>query len=807
MKISLNWIKDFVNVSSKYSGEELGRLLTLKTAEVEEVIDRGSVFEKIVVGEIIEISAHPDADKLQVCNVSDGSSEYQVVCGASNIYEGMKAPLALIGARVRWHGEGDLVEIKKTKVRGVESEGMLCAGSELGVDMGDPMGIVDLKEFNCRVGDSFASVIGADDVVFDIDNKSLTHRPDLWSHYGFAREFAAVLSLEVKDYFPRVDFPANSDVLKIEIEDSRACPRFCGCVVTGIKVQGSPQWMKTRLEAAGLRPVNNIVDVTNYVMLEYGQPMHAYDRKLVASDHLIVRMAEEGEELEAIDHKKRLLTKEDIVIGNGKEPLIVAGVMGGVNSEINYETSEIILEAANWDPVLVRQTSVRLGLRTDSSARFEKSLDPSMCPVAIKRAVELILEVCPEARLESSLVDEGEWSFRSIEADLTVETVQSKMGVDVSEKEIVEILESLQFDVKNEGSGRLKVSIPSFRATKDVDIKEDLVEEVARIYGYDRIPEKVPTLPTRLPFLNQERTLKHRARRIFSYMLGFVETMNYSFYSKADLEAALLTEDGHLQIENYLSEDQTHLRKSLLPNLLKCVARNKSREEKFSIYEIGRTYIEEGRFFPREEKWISGVVCLEKGKTAFYEAKSALEFFLSEFGSQKYQLKESELPVSYAHPMRSASLLAKNKEFARVFELHPLVARNFDLADLSVSVFEINFTELVKLGQQRKKYVSISKFPSIDFDVSVLVDRTMRVGDVQRVIKKTEQKYKFDFNVTDIDLFDLYDGDKISEDKKALAFRIRLQSNDRTLTSDDMAEAQEKIFIELKGIGGEIRGT
>lgn len=810
MKISLNWIKDFVDVPDNYSGEELGKLITLKTAEVEEVIDQRAGLDKIVVGEVKKIGPHPDADKLQVCTVFDGEGEHQVVCGAPNVYEGMKSPFAKIGAMVKWHGEGDLVEIKKAKVRGVESSGMLCAGEEIGVAMGSEDGIVDLKDFDCKAGDELADVIGFDDVIFDIDNKSLTHRPDLWGHYGFAREIASILNLELKPYEVSIDFPENGKSIDVEIQDSVISKRFCASTMSGIKVGESPDWMKQRLESVGVRSVNNIVDVTNYVMLEFGQPMHAYDRNVVGTDKMIVRFAKDGEVMETIDHKERKLESGDITIENGEEVLTVAGVMGGAKSEINDGTVDVILEAAHWDPVLVRQCSVRLGLRTDSSARFEKSLDPEMCPVAVARAAELIKQICEGAELNSPLVDVGGWNFEPVEVVLKTEEVEKKVGIVIEEEEIVRILKSLGFEV--EGQGELKVTVPSWRATKDVDIKDDLVEEVARMYGYDQIPAIVPVLPTVLPMENRERVLKHMARRYFANILGYVETMTYSFYGKEDLEAALLKEAGHLQIENYLSEDQTHMRVSVVPNLLKCVGRNDLQGGELKMFEVGRTYLDEGDFFPLEEKWIVGVVVRPKenrgvGEEVFYEAKTDLEFFLEKFRAPSYKVKKSKEVLSYAHPSRSADLISKKKVLARVFELHPKVSQNFDLDDYEVGVFEINFTQLVALGQEDMKYQSVSKFPGIEFDVSVVIDKSVKVGELERLILEVGERKDIDFEISKVELFDIYQGENIAEGKKALAFRVGLQSHERTLTSDDMSKVQERVFEGMRSKGGEIRGA
>ncbi|MEK9132935.1 MAG: phenylalanine--tRNA ligase subunit beta, partial [Patescibacteria group bacterium] len=578
MKISLNWIREFVDIPAKYSTKELAELLTLRTCEVEGFEDEQIKFSNMVVGEVVKLRPHPNADKLRLADTDIGGKAVQIVCGGQNLAEGMVVAVALPGAVVNLHGAGEVMELKETKIRGEHSFGMICAGEEIGLPPSPPEGITDLGAYfnhlglkQAKPGTPLASALGLNDVILEIDNKSITHRPDLWGHYGMAREFAAFLGKKLKTFAPKIPAAKIKDKAKI-VAPKEIASRFVSVIVIGIKIEDSPRWMQNRLLAAGMRPVNNIVDITNYVMLELGQPMHAFDRKFVGTDTLAVRTAKTGEKIKTLDHKDRMLSTQDALVTNGKYALGIAGVMGGINSEINIGTCEIILEAATWNHVALRKTSQRHGLRTDAAQRFEKSLDPELCMIATARALELISQVCKGATA-GSITDVYNKKPEKITVTLDTEVVKRKIGAQVSEKEMAAHLKSLGFGVTG-GKGKLKVAVPSFRATKDVNIEDDLIEEIARMYGYEKIVPTLPTLPTKVPMENRERALKHKARQILSLSLGLNEVMHYSFYGTSEIKKCMLPEAPHVLIENPLTKDQTHMRISLLPNMLKSVAAN-----------------------------------------------------------------------------------------------------------------------------------------------------------------------------------------------------------------------------------------
>lgn len=805
MLVSLNWLKDFVDTPALQSNE-LGELLTLKTAEVDKVIDEGENLNSIVVGQIVEITAHPNADKLKVTKTSVGKETLQIVCGGANIKEGMYVAVACLGAKVKWHGEGEPVVMEKAVIRGIESYGMICASIEIGLNNPDEGAhdILDLSALKPEVGTPIKDILHKDDIIFEFDNKSLTHRPDLWGHIGIAREVAAITNSKFKPLKVEVKIPETGESIDVKVKDKELCPRYCGLIINNIKVGPSPDWLVRRLKATGHGIHNNIVDVTNYVMMELGQPLHSFDKALIENG-IVVRTAKKNEKIKTLDSKEYNLDETMLVIADSKKPVAVAGIIGGEHSGINENTTSIILESANFNSSSVRRTSTKLGVRTDSVQRFEKALDPLLAEQAIKRAAELILEICPEAKIAGPMTDIQKFNKKPLKITLDTEKAKSKIGADLSTEEMKRILESLEFKVTEKGkkTKTFVVEVPTFRATKDILAEDDLIEEIARIYGYDNIEPVLPSLPTKLPLENNERSKKHRTRELFSYGLGFDEIYNYSFYGLNDIKKSLLVESHHLKLQNYLSEEQTHMVTSLVPNILKNLQENVKNFSEVKVYEIGHTYIEIGEYFPLEEKKICGAI-LVKGKSdkIFYEAKGCVETFIQKFNLSHVAEAKGAKNTPYAHPTKSLTFIDHSgKSLATCFMLHPTVQKNYDLEKYSIALFEINFTEALKLEETKNSYKRIPKFPSISFDVSVSIDKNTEVKTLEDTIKNAEKDL-----ISEIKLFDIYEGDKIEQDKKAVAFSITIQSADRTLTDAEMTEAQSKIFNALENLGGKIRG-
>lgn len=797
MKLSLNWLRDFVEIPKKYSGKELGKMLTLHTAEVENVIDYKKAFEGVVIGELLEIQKHPDADKLSIAKVDIGKKEpIQLIFGQMvDMKVGNRVPVAVAPTTLP---TGMVIE--KRKMRGVVSEGMLCLDQELGLKAEG----VSIQFFDKKVapGTPFAEAAGLDEVVLEIENKSLTHRPDLWGHYGFARELSALLDQKLEPYekatkCDKLKIPSKGESVEVKIESKEIAKRFCAGIITNVKVEESPEWMKKRLESCGIRPINNIVDITNYVMLDLGQPMHAFDRKNVGTDLLDVRFAKKDEKLKTIDHVKRTLDPEDIVISNGKKLLGLGGIIGGADSEISEKTTDVIFVAENWNPTLLRKSSQRQCLRTEAVQRFEKSLDPEMCELAMHRAYGLLLEMCKDAKIAGPITDIKNGTITLPKIEINFSRVQGKIGAEISEKEAKKHLISLGFLVEEP----FTVTVPSWRATKDISIEADIVEEIARMHGYDNIPSTLPSLPTKAPLENTERAAKHKVRKILSFGLGFTEIRCYSFYGEEEIKKCAISEEGHFKLKNYLSSDQTHLRTTLTPNLLKEAEKNLKNFDNFKIYEIGRTYKDTGKYFPFEEKGLTAlVVQAKKDKSeVFYKALGACETLLEHFGAPKWEIREAHKLPPYAHPKKSAGVYIKDKLIGLIFELHPIVAKAHSF-DRKAAEFWLNFTKLVAAGQETKKYQKIPRFPVTHFDVSVLVDERKPIADIEKHISRASEL------ISEVELFDIFTGEGIKKGKKACAFTITLQAEDRTLTDAEMAEVQKKVFENLQRGGGIIRG-
>ncbi|MBT5016924.1 phenylalanine--tRNA ligase subunit beta [Candidatus Peregrinibacteria bacterium] len=807
MKISLNWLKSFVDIPSDVTPDKLGELLTLHTAEIEGIIDLAGEYDNMMIGKILSVGRHPNADKLVICKVDIGQKDpVQIVCGGLNLFSDMLVPVAIPGAYVRWHGEGDPVKLEEAKIRGESSFGMICAGEEIGMETDNPEGatevkIKDLSHLKCKPGTPLSENLNKNDAIFDVDNKSLTHRPDLWGHYGLAREVACILKTPLKklDSFLKFKGAPGNEKLNIKIEDQDGCPRFSGCIITNLKTKESPDWIKAHLEAAGVRPINNIVDVTNYIMLELGEPMHSYDRGFVKKDSLTARFAKKDETIETIDHKTRKLTEEDLLICDGEKPVALAGVMGGVNSEINDQTTEIILEAANFHASTVRRTSTRHGLRSDSSQRFEKGLDPALTEIAIKRAIVLLQETCPDLKIASPIVTIGDWKAPKIEMTVDPAVISNKIGIKISTKEMKRILTSLEFGVTESGK-KLKVTIPSHRATGDVDIEEDITEEIARIIGYDAIPAEMPHLPINLPIENEERFHKHATRNILSAELGFTEVMNYSFYNEEIFQKFGLEDMRHIKVLNPLTVDQTHMRVSLVPGMLKSITQNQKNFPEMKLFEVGHTYQEVGEFMPLEEKWLIGAVATQDKKESFYEIKGAFEVFQKAFRAPNVSLRDCHTSPPYAHPKKCLEIIMRGQNVGYIFTLHPAVAKAHNL-EHQVGIFEVNFTKLVEHGRDPSNFKPLPKFPSMTFDVSLLINRKTQVSDIEKAIKKGDP-HKL---IKDIELFDIYEGKNIPEDKKSLAFSIKLRHNERTLNDQEFQDTQKAVFKEIEKLGGVIR--
>lgn len=807
MKISLNWLKDFVNIPKSVTPEILASKLMLTTTEIEGIEKRGEVLDKLIVGFVKSREKHPNADRLSVTKVDIGNGKIlNIVCGAPNVAAGQKVVVALPGVTLP-----SGLTLERREVRGIMSEGMICSEDEMGLGSSHS-GILVLNTA-AKVGTKVSEVLPMKDVICEIDNKSLSHRPDLWGHYGLAREVAAILGQKFKEYKIKKSKSAAKLAVKFEVkvQNKKLCPRYLGAVVENIKIGPSPAWLSARLESVGVRSINNIVDITNYVMLEFGQPLHAFDFDKVEADErgskrgktrmIVVREAKNGENIVTIDGVQRKLDSSMLVIADGKKPVAIAGVMGGQNSEVGEKTTSIILEAANFDFINVRKTSMKLGLRSEASIRFEKGLDPNSAEMGMARALELIAKVIPGAKVAGKIIDVKNFKLNQWPIKLGLDYLNKKIGVEIPPAKVVSILKSLGFGVKKVGKV-LNIKVPSFRATGDIKIAEDLVEEVARVYGYDNIPGKMPEVSMAAPEENRARKVERMVKNILASGLGMTEVYNYSFTEEKVIRKFGLDPAEHIKLKNSINKNLTHLRQSLIPGLVANISANQHFSDEVRIFEIGKIFFRElgevkktgkgAERLPRQDESLAGMILMKNNETPFYEAKAAAAEILDTMQvAHKFEIWQKDLPM-WANAVRTAKITAGGKTLGIVTELAPQMQQNSGIRH-RVGIFGINFSELVKLYRDGVAYRPIPKYPAIELDLAVLVPRNVVWDDVLRSIFETENKL-----VKEVKLFDVYEGRGVEPDKKSLAFRIVYRSDERTLKLEEAKNVEQRIIKKLE---------
>ena len=803
MLISLNWIKDFVDYEEDMTANELGVLISLRVAEVEDVKICGEALSQVRVVEVVKTEPHPDADKLKLATVSDGSVERKIVCGASNCKVGIKVPFADLGAKfnvVDKEGKPSVFEIKPIKIRGVESTGMLCSESELGLaessdgiwelDASTPLGqkLSDMEQFS-----------GLNDILFEIDNKSLTHRPDLWGHYGLAREFSAIFNKPLKAY-PGVDLSdEQSSDFSINNESPELCRRYSSLEVKNVKVGPSPQWMQDRLKSVGMNTINNLVDVTNYILLELGQPMHAFDVNTLTNKVMGIRTAKEGEIFKALDEKDYPLSTEDLVIDNDGKAVALAGVMGGLDSGITDSTTHLLLESANFDSATIRRTSVRCGLRSDSSARFEKSLDPENTVAALKRAVELILETCPEAEVVGGVLDSYDKAYEAISIETNYDFLQNRLGTEQIDKAFIdEKLTALGFGL----NGDLRINVPSWRRTKDVSIPEDIVEEVGRMFGYDNIAPQTLEFEIKPAQINRARQLERILKAQLTNGFGFTEIMLYPWSGDKQLSQYGLSSENMMTLKNAVSEDAKFMRTHSMPHFIDAIAENVKYFESFKTFEFGRVYdtSQMKGLLPTEQFKLCGAIVPEFKKKdlqteAFYDAKAVVLDLLQAAGVTNPQIRPLDGEQNnWVHPGISAGIYRGKQLLAEIYKLHPAIAEAKDIRN-NVYLFQIHFNEIEKV-ERKFKYKAVVKFPGVPFDVTVVADEKTLASQIEQVITKAAKK-----NLRDIHVFSVYQGEGMEAGKKSVSFRMTFGADDHTLKPDEVENLQNSVMQSLDKAG------
>ena len=804
MYLSLDWLKDFVNIPRSVSAKDLGLKLTTHTVEIDNVIREAEKYNNVIVGEIKEIKPHPNADKLQLALVDIGNSEERIVCGASNIVVGQKVPVALVGAKLP-----NGMEIVVAEIRGVKSRGMLCAEDELGLG-NDHLGILILDK-KAKVGQNFGEYLGLKDVIYEVDNKSITHRPDLWSHYGMAREIAAFLNVKTTKLFNKSGqaeiAPDSEDVeISVKVDTPELCPRYMAVVMDSIKIQASPEWLRERLIAVGERPVNNIVDITNYVMLELGQPLHAFDARLLkaefSTDNKVkigVRQAKKGEVITTLDGEKRDLDQSMILITDQIKPVAIAGVMGGENSEINNETTAIVLESANFDFVSVRKTSALLGLRTEASKRFEKALDPNLCEQALKRVIELIKQVCPTTKVVSKVADEKKFKLNQGPIELDLNWLADFIGQEVERDKAVNILVSLGF-IADGKKDKLLVTVPTWRATKDISIKEDLAEEIARIIGYDNLKFKMPGVEMKVPELNKERQFEREIKNVLAGS-GLTEVKNYSFVGVDQLKKLGVEYNKHIRLVNPITKDSGLLRQSLATNLILNVKTNQARNDHFEIFEIGNVFLpiegnlprnnKDGTVLPMQVKRLGILVAGEEGTDVFGCAKGVIELLANYFHlSVKYEAMETG--PAWAKSGYNAQIMLGKEIIGSISRVSQNSSRKYNIKK-AAAIVELDLNKLYQTvrAQGGYRHEEFARFPALIRDLAFVVSEKVLYNDIR------DEILGFSELIKKVELFDVYRNEKLGSSKKNLAFHIVYQT-DRTLTGEEVDEVQAKLIEKLK---------
>ncbi len=772
MKVQLSWLKDYVDfdVTPKQFAEDI----TMSGTMVEGIEQQGENIENVVVGKILKIERHPDADKLVVCQVSFGDETVQIVTGAQNVFEGAVIPVARDGSTLPGG------KIKKGKLRGVESCGMMCSDEELGIATKPAEGILILDE-NTPLGSDIRDVLGINECIAEFEITS--NRPDCLSVIGLAREVAATYDKELKVNKPVVKESGGdiNDLVKIEVQDSELCPRYIGRAIKNVKIGPSPEWLARRLENAGVRSINNIVDITNYVMLEYGQPMHAFDMRTISGNKIVVRRAKDGEKLTTLDEIERNLDTDMLVISDAEKAVAVAGVMGGFNSEIEADTTDILFESANFNGSSVRRTAKKLGLRTESSARFEKGLDPHNALDAINRACELVLELgCGE--VVSGIIDVCSELLKNNVIKFRPEKINAFLGTDLTREQMIATFKNLEIKVDGDN-----LIIPTFRA--DIEGEADIAEEVARIYGYNNIPSTLIKGEALVGEKNDKQKTEDLVKNTLN-SIGFYECMTWSFNSPKVYDKLNVEADKYIKISNPLGEDQSIMRTTVIGSMLETVAVNYNyRNESAFLFELGKKYLKQDDSELADEKQ-ELVVAMYGNGVDYYSAKGVLEKLFNVFGITYYEIdRETENPIF--HPGQAASIMLRRKKCATVGRVHPTVQKNFGIG-VPVYLVVLDFDALMENKRMDKTYKHLPKFPAVTRDIALIVDEAVTVRNIEDVIRKTKTNI-----IESIKLFDVYRSDVLGENKKSIAYSIVFRSMDKTLTDDDVNVVMDDILDRL----------
>jgi phenylalanyl-tRNA synthetase beta chain len=808
VKISLNWLKDYVALPKDLSAERLAYDLTMTTVEVEGWVNQAQSLEGIVVGKIISIRQHPNADRLRIAMTDIGGDTKQIVCGGSNLSEGMLVAVAPPGAKVRWHGEGDLIELKESEIRGEKSFGMICASSEIGLAELYPTNnereILDLTSTKAKAGESLSAALEMNDVIFEIDNKSLTNRPDLWGHYGIARELAAIYKLPLKPLKTELSNVVRQGPLAVNIQDPQLCRRYTATTFSGVLPEESPDWIRRRLISVGQRPINLIVDLTNYVMFAVGQPTHAFDARLVSGNEINVRRARDGEELELLDSSKISLNNAHLVIADKEKPTALAGIMGGKFSGIQSDTSQLVLESASFHAGTVRKGSAGIGVRTDSSIRFEKGIDTDRVVQAVEMFASMLKMIQPNVECTGTL-DVFPTPDEAVTVDVTRNFIVERIGRDFSISEIQGLLGHLGFSTRVSGES-LSVSVPSWRATGDVSIPADIVEEVARLHGYDNLEFVPPPVYLTKAIKQPAHEIDRRIREYLAISAGFVEVFTYPWVEDRVCEALGITPSS-LTLEDPVSPDAASLVTSLIPNLLSTVERNCRYETNFGVFEVGRVFrtdetgvwSHDKERLPVQPKHLCLMLVGSDAKNTFLRLKGIVEAMFHILPIESVHMSSEEQGSSWAAPDSTLRVTSGATTVGEIGLLSARSLRKLGIPKLAVVAAEISLDKLIPLPATTFNFKPIPKFPQVQFDLAMLFDLSTPWARIADCAGSADPR------VVDVRFADEYRGEQIPEGKRSIAIEMIFSDPDKTLTSDETQQIAAKVISALESKVGAAR--
>ena len=804
MKVSLNWVKNYVDLPENTTTKQMATDLTLRTVEVEGYENTEDKFHDIIVGKILEVNEHPNADKLRVCKVDIGDGEpKQIVCGGSNLYTNEMVVVCKPGAEVYWHGESELMKIKDSKVRGVDSYGMICGAEEVYLENIFPAKeedeIVDLAGIECYPGQSITEIIDMKDVVLEIDNKSLTNRPDLWGHYGIARELSAIYDVDLKP-IEKIKIDSKLPKYDVVIEDTTKCQRYVAVEIDNVYEKRSPLWMQSAIIKGGMRPINAIVDITNYVMMAVGQPLHAFDKTHVDGNKIIVRNARDGEELLLLDNNTIELTTDDLVISDSKDAMALAGIRGGKKDSILPETTGVVLEVANFTAKTIRKTGKRFDEKTDASIRYEKNIDTQRVEEGLNLALALFKEIFPESKIVA-FNDVYPVETKNEKINVSEEFLDTRLGKKIDRETITRVLTRLGYEV-NYKNGIYTVVVPTYRSTGDVSLKDDVMGDIARLLSFESFEAQPLTISFDHAVLQNKVLLETRIKEYLSNRCGFYEIFTYPWINEKYINAASINKEDSIKLATPPSPEEAYLRSSLVPGMLEAISKNLRYFDSFKIFEMAQVFIKgeyhessEDETLPIHKKLLTGSIVGSNPKEIFYELKGVIEK-ISRYTHMKELTftTECEKP-SWADINAYLAIKLDNNIVGYMGLLSVKTMNDAKIKRTNVAIFELDSDMFIPLESRTNKFKHIPVLPSVEKDLSLIVDENITWAEMTKYIRS---------KASDIKFIEEYRGNQIPDGKKSIMLRVTFDSGDTTLTSEEINIKLDAIIRTLNKMCGAV---